>query len=140
MILVFCMLSFKRTFSLSSFAFIKRLFCSLLLSAIRVVSSAYQRLLIFLPAILIPVCASSSLAFLMMYSACNLNKLCDNIHTALLCSFHYLEPVCCSMFTSICCLLTCIQISQETGKVVEYSHLLKNFSQFIVSTQPKALA
>ena len=42
---------------------------SLSLSAIRVVSSAYLRLLIFLPAILIPACASSSPAFLMMYSA-----------------------------------------------------------------------
>ena len=54
MILVFCMLSFKPTFSLSSFTFIKRLFSSSSLSAIRVVSSAYLRLLIFLPAILIP--------------------------------------------------------------------------------------
>ena len=50
--------------------FIKRLFSSSSLSAIRVVSSAYLRLLIFLPAILISVCASSSLAFHMMYSAC----------------------------------------------------------------------
>ena len=67
MFLVFWMLSFKPTFSLSSF--IKRLFSSSLLSAIRVVSSAYLRLLIFLLAILIPACASSSLAFCMMYSA-----------------------------------------------------------------------
>ena len=49
------------------------------LSAIRVVSSAYLRLLIFLPAILIPFCASSSPAFLMMYSAYKLNKEGDNI-------------------------------------------------------------
>ena len=47
-ILVFWMLSFKLTFSLSSFTFIKRLFSSSLLSAVRVVSSAYLRLLIFL--------------------------------------------------------------------------------------------
>ena len=73
MILVFWMVSFKPTFSLSSFTFIKRLFSSSLLSAIRVVSSVYLRLLIFLPEILIPVCASSSLAFCMMYSACKLN-------------------------------------------------------------------
>ena len=46
--------------SLSSFTFIKRLFSSSSLSAIRVVSSAYLRLLIFLPSILIPACASSS--------------------------------------------------------------------------------
>ena len=51
MILVFWMLSFKPTFSLSCFTFIKRLFSSSSLSAIRV-SSAYLRLLIFLPAIL----------------------------------------------------------------------------------------
>ena len=66
MILVFCMLSFKTTFSLSSFTFIKRLFSSSSLSAMRVVSSAYLRLLIFLPAILIPACASSSPVFLLM--------------------------------------------------------------------------
>ena len=67
MILLFWMLSFKPTFWLSSFTFIKRLF-SYSLSAIMVVSSAYLRLLIFLLAILIPACASSSPAFLMMYS------------------------------------------------------------------------
>ena len=78
MILVFWMLSFKPTFSLSSFTFIERLFSSLL-SAIRVVSSAFLRLLIFLPAILIPACASSSPAFLMRYSAYKLNKQGDNI-------------------------------------------------------------
>ena len=49
--------------------FIKRLFSSSLLSAFRMVSFAYLRLLIFLPAILIPACASSSPAFLMVYSA-----------------------------------------------------------------------
>ena len=74
MILVFWVLSFRPAFSLSSFTFIKRLFSSSSLSAIRVVSSAYVRLLIFLLAILIPACASSSPAFLMMYSAYKLNK------------------------------------------------------------------
>ena len=74
MILVFWMLSFKPTFSLSSFTFIKRFFSSSSLSAIRVVSSAYLRLLIFLPANLIPVYASSSPAFHMLYSAYMLNK------------------------------------------------------------------
>ena len=68
MIFVFLMLSFRPTFSLSSFTFIRRLFSSFLLSAIRVVSSVYLRL-IFLPAILIPAYASSSPAFHMMYSA-----------------------------------------------------------------------
>ena len=72
--LVFWMLSFKPTFSLSSFTFIKRLFSSSLLSAIRVVSSTYLRLLVFLPAILISACASTSLAFHLIYSAYKLNK------------------------------------------------------------------
>ena len=78
MIFDFLMLSFKPTFSLSYFTFIKRLFSSSL-SVIRVVSFAYLRLLIFLPAILIPVCASSSPAFLMMYSAYKFNKQDDNM-------------------------------------------------------------
>ena len=69
MILVFWMLSFKPAFSLSSFTFTKRLFSSSSLSAIRVVSSAYLRLLVFLLAVLIPAFASSNLAFHMMYSA-----------------------------------------------------------------------
>ena len=47
-------------------------------------------------------------------------------------SFSYLEPVCSSMSISKYCFLTCIQISQEAGLVVWYSHLLKNFPQFIV--------
>ena len=33
---------------------------------------------------------------------------------------------------SNCCFLTCIQISQEAGKVVWYSHLFKNFPQFVL--------
>ena len=56
MILVFWMFSFKPTFSLSSFTFIKSLFSSSSLSAISMVSSAYLMLLIFLLAILIPAC------------------------------------------------------------------------------------
>ena len=79
--LVFWMLSFKPTFSLSSFTFIKRLFSSSSLSAIRVMSPAYLRLLIFLPAVLIPACALSSLTFHMMYSACKLNKQGDKIQS-----------------------------------------------------------
>ena len=73
------LMSFKPTFSLSSFTFIiKRPFSSSH-SAIRVVSSAYLRLLIFLLAILILACASSSPAFPMMYSAYKLNKQGHNI-------------------------------------------------------------
>ena len=47
-------------------------------------------------------------------------------------SFSYLEPVCCSMSSSNCCFLTYIQVSQEAGQVVWYSHLFKNFPQFVV--------
>src|SRR5574337_1052034 len=53
-------------------------------------------------------------------------------YTALTYSFSYLEPVCCSMFSSNCCFLTCIQISQEADQVAWYSHLFQNFPQFIV--------
>ena len=101
MILVFWMLSFKATFSLSSFTFIKRwssssrrssrLFSSSSLSAIRVVSSAYLRLLIFLPAILIPAYASTSPEFLMMYSAYKLNKQGDNIQPWLIYSLKLIK-------------------------------------------------
>ena len=53
-------------------------------------------------------------------------------------SFPNLEPVCCSMSSSNYCFLTRIQISQEAGKVVWYSQLLKNFPQFVViHTFPK---
>ena len=78
MIFVFWKLNFKLTFSFSSFTFIKSLFSSSL-SAIGGVSSAYLRVLIFLPAILTPACASSSLAFCVIDSAYKLNKQVDSI-------------------------------------------------------------
>ena len=77
--LSFLNVELKPTLLLSSFTFIKWLFSSSLLSAVRVLSSAYLRLSLFLPAILIPARASSSPVFLMMYSACKLNKQGDNI-------------------------------------------------------------
>ena len=105
MILVFLLLSFKPDFSLSSFTFIKRLFSSSL-SAVRVVSSTYLRLLIFLPTILIPAYASSSPVFHVMCSAEKLNKYSDNIqpfHTSFLI---WKQSVCCSMSGSNCVLHT----------------------------------
>ena len=42
------------------------------------------------------------------------------------------KGTCCSMSSSTCCFLTCIQVSQEAGQVVCYSHLFQNFPQFIV--------
>ena len=68
-ILVFWMLHIKPAFSLSTFTLIKRLFTASSCSAIRVVSFAQLRLLIFLLEILIPACDSSHPAFRMMYSA-----------------------------------------------------------------------
>ena len=131
MILVLWMLSFKPAFSLSSFIFIKKLFSSSSLSAIRVVSPAYLRLMVFLLEILTPTCDSSSLAFHMMYSMYKLNKQGNNIQSIVLLPqfgisllFH--------MSSSNCCFLTCIQVLQEASKVVLYSHLFKNFPQFAV--------
>ena len=79
MILAFWTLSFKPAFSVSYFTLIKKLISSSSISAIIVVSSTYLRFLIFLPVILLPACASSSLAFCMMYSAYKLNKQSDLI-------------------------------------------------------------
>ena len=66
-----------------------------------------------------------------MYSAYKVNKQGDNIqpwHTP----FLIWQSVCCPMSSSNCCFLTCIQVSQEVGQVVWYSHLFQNFPQFIV--------
>ena len=129
-ILVLWMLSCKPTFSLSSFTLIKRHFTSFLLSAIRMVSSAYLRFLIFLTAILISACASSSPTFLMMYSACKLNKQGDNI-----------QPWCTpfpiwNQSVVPCSVLTVASWPAyrflRRHQVVWHSHLFKNFPQFIV--------
>ena len=79
MIFIFWMLNFKPVFFTPLFHFHKRLFSSSSLSAIKVVSFAYLRIFIFLLAILIPACASSSPAFCVMYSAYKLNKQSDNM-------------------------------------------------------------
>ena len=139
MILVFWMLSFKPTFSLSSFAFIKRLFSSSSLSAIRVVSSAYLRLLIFLPAILIPACALSSLAFWMMYSAYKLNKQSDNIQP-----WHTPFPIW-NQSVVPCPVLTVASWPAYSflKRQVRWSSIpmsWKIFHSLLWSTQPKALA
>ena len=129
MILVFWMLSFKPTFSLFSFTFIRRLFSSPL-SAISVVSSAYLRLLIFLPAVLIPACASSSLGFLMMYSAYKLNKQGDNIQP-----WHTPFPIW-KQSVVPCPFLTVASWPAyrflRKQAMVWYSHLLKDFPEFVV--------
>ena len=90
-----------------------------LLSAISVVSSAYLKLLIFLPAILIPACPSSSLAFLMMYSVYELNKQGDNIQP-----WQTTYPI---WNQSIVPRLILIVASRSAHRFLLYSHLLKNF-------------
>ena len=127
MILVFWMLSFKPTFLLSSFTFIKRLFSSLL-SAISVVSSAYLRLLIFLQTIFIPVCASSTPAFLMMYSPYKLNKQGDSIqpwHTPFLIWNQSVVP---------CLVLNVASwpAYRFLRRQVRWSYLFRKFPQFVV--------
>ena len=76
---IFILLSFKEGFSLSSFTFIRRLFSSFSDSAVRVVSSAYLKLLMFLLAILALACASSSPAFYILYSTYKFNRQDNNI-------------------------------------------------------------
>jgi len=118
-------LSFKSTFSLCSYTFIKRLFRSSSLPALRVVSFAILRLLIFIPAILIPACASSSLAFFLMYSAYKLNKQGDNIH------FDIPFPILNQSLLPCPILLLLVLHTHFSGggKVVWYSHLIKNIPQ-----------
>ena len=119
-------------------SFIKRLFSSSSLSAIRVVSSAYLRLLIFLPAILLPACASSSPAFLMMYSADKLNKQGDNIQPW--CTPFPIWNWCCSKSSFNCCFLTCIRVSQEQVRWSVIPISFRIFHSLLWSTLSKALA
>ena len=96
------------------------------------------------PAILIPACDSSSPAFNMMYSVYKLNNRvtiysldfplsqCLNKWTCYSKSNNQLDLL---FQVQFCCFLTCIQLSQETGKVVWYSHVFKKFLQFVWSIQ-----
>ena len=98
------------------------------LSAISVVSSAYLRLLIFLPAILILAYVSFSPAFLVMCSECKLSKQGDNIHPRWCIPFPiWNQSVMCSLLT-----VTSWPASQEAGQMVWYFHLFQNFPQFVV--------
>ena len=57
-----------------------------------------------------------------------------------MCLFPNFEPLCHSISNSNCCFLACIQVSQEAGKVVWYSHLFKNFPQFVVIHTVKGMS
>ena len=124
MIFVVWMMSFKSAFSLSYFTLIKRLFSSSSLSARRVVSSAYLKLLTFLPAILIPACASSSLEFCKCTVHISSISRVTTYSLDILFSQFGTSPL---FHVQISCFLTCIQISQEADKVVSYSHLFQSF-------------
>ena len=88
------------------------------------VSSAYLRLLVFFPAVLIPACGSSSMTFHMMHSVYKLNKLGNNI-----------QPWCTPwpiLNQSVVPCLILTPISCPISKVICYSSLFKNFPQFVL--------
>ena len=123
------MFSFKPGFSLSSFTLIKRLFNPSLLSAIKVISSSYLRLLIFLLAIFIPACDSSSPAFHIMYSVYKRNKQGDNIQPwytpfPILNQSAVPRPV-----QTVASWLAYGFLRRQVKW--SYSHLFKNFPQFV---------
>ena len=132
MIFFFWILSCKPAFSLSSFTLIKRVFNSTL-SAIRVVSSAYLRLWIFLQETLILACASSSPIFYMMYSA-------GWQYTALMYSFADLEPVCGSMSGSNFASWPAYRFLRSQVRWSGILISLRIFHSLLWSTQSKALA
>ena len=66
------------------------------------------------------------------WTAARQASLSFTISWSLTSSFPNLEPICLSLFDSNCCFLTCIQVFQEAGTVVWYTHLFKNFPQFVV--------
>ena len=102
------------------------------LSAIRVLSSVYLRLLIFLPAVLIPACASFRLAFHMMYCAYKLNKPGDNIQPWRTPFPIWNQFVPCPVLTVASWPAYRFLRRSGISKVVWYSHLFKNFPQFVV--------
>ena len=89
----------------------------------------YLKLLIFLPEILVVACDSSSLAFLMMYSAYKLNKQGDNIQpwcTPFLILNQFVFPY---LVLTVASWPAC-KFSRR--QMVWYSHLFYNFPQFVV--------
>ena len=119
--LSFLNVEFKQAFSLSSFTSSRSPLVPLCFLPLKWYHMHYLRLLIFLPAMLIPAYASLSPAFHIF----NFRwvKYARWHYTALMYCFPNLESVCCSMSGSDCCFLTCIQLSQEAGHVVWYSRL-----------------
>ena len=118
MSLIFWMLSFRPIFSLPVFTYIKRLFRSPSFSAIRVLSSAYLRLSIFLQQSWFQLVLHPAQHF----AGCTLHMSWISRVTIMF-SFPNLESVSSSLSGSNCCSSTCIQIFQEAYKVVSYSHI-----------------
>ena len=103
-----------------------------------VVSSAYLRLLLFLPAILIPACDLCSPAVRMMYSTYKLNKQGDNIQpwcTPFLIFNQSIVP--CPVLTVAPCPAYRFLIRQVRWSGI---HLFKNFSQFVVIHRVKGFS
>ena len=135
--LPFWMLSFKPAFSLSSFTFTKRLFSSSSFSAIKVMSSEYLRLVIFLLEILILAYDSSTPAFHMMYFAYKLNKQGDNIQPWSTC-FPILNQ---SIVPSLVLTVAPCAAYRFFRRQVKWSDIaisLRIFHRFLWSTQSKA--
>ena len=131
----FLIFSFKVSLSFFSFNFIKKLFSSSSLFAIKVVSFACLRLLMFLPPVLIPACNLSSPEFLMMCSAHRLNKQGDcrqPCHTL----FSILSQ---SVVTYSILTVASWPAYRFLRRQVRYSHLLKSCHCLLWSTQSKAL-
>ena len=126
------MLNYKPTFSVSSFTIIKRLFSSSSLSAINVYHPHiwgcwYFSWQSWFQLVIHPVqhfeCWTLHISYISRVTLCSLTYFFPN-----------LEPVC----RSNCCFLACIQVSQEAGKVIRYSHFFKNFPQFVVIHRVKS--
>ena len=69
----------------------------------------------------------------------SLNVWTFSVHILLMPRLENFEPGCYFMFSSSCCFLTCIQVSQDAGQVVWYSHPFKNFPQLVVIHTVKGL-
>ena len=135
----FLVLNFKPAFPLSSFTFIKRLSKFSSFSSIRVVSSAYLKLMVFLSTVLILACALSSLALHMMYSAYKLNKQGDNIqfwHTPFPIWNQSIVP--CSVLTVAS--WPALRFYRREGKYFGILISSRIFHSFLWSTQSKAFA
>ena len=125
MILIFWIFSFKPALSLCSFTLIKRLFSFSSLFAIRVVSFAYLRLLIFLCLSWFQFVTHPARHFSWYAQCIDLTNRETTDSLVILLSQSW------TIQGSNCCFLS-IQVSQETGKMVWYSYVFKTFPQFIM--------